>query len=415
MQAEIITIGDEILIGQIVDSNSAFIAKELNQIGVSVYQITSVQDDREHITNALQEAGERSSVIIVTGGLGPTKDDVTKETLCNFFGDTLVQDQAVLEHIEELFKKYITTPISNLNRRQALVPSKATVLHNAFGTAPGLWMKKGDMSYFFLPGVPYEMKNLITSSVLPKIMETYERPYIVHKTLLTYGMGESAIAEKIESWENSLPRHIKLAYLPNLGRVRLRLSSKGVDREALLASVEAEAKKLYPIIGDIIYGEEEDGTIESQIGKFLTQRQMTLATAESFTGGRIAEQITAVPGASNYFKGSVVSYATETKIKVLGVPEALVEQHSVVSEEVAMAMAENVRNLLGTDFAVSTTGNAGPTKGDSDADVGTVYIGISTPRGTTAHKFAMGNHRERVVKKSVSKAFELLYKEILNF
>ncbi|MEE1964438.1 competence/damage-inducible protein A [Allomuricauda taeanensis] len=415
MQAEIITIGDEILIGQIVDSNSAFIAKELNQIGVSVYQITSVQDDREHITNALQQAGERSSVIIVTGGLGPTKDDVTKETLCNFFGDTLVQDQAVLEHIEELFKKYITTPISDLNRRQALVPSKATVLHNTFGTAPGLWMKKGDVSYFFLPGVPYEMKNLITSSVLPKIMETYERPYIVHKTLLTYGMGESAIAEKIESWENSLPPHIKLAYLPNLGRVRLRLSSKGVDREALLASVEAEAKKLYPIIGDIIYGEEEDGTIESQIGKFLTQKQMTLATAESFTGGRIAEQITAVPGASNYFKGSVVSYATETKIKVLGVPEALVEQHSVVSEEVAMAMAENVRNLLGTDFAVSTTGNAGPTKGDSDADVGTVYIGISTPRRTTAHKFAMGNHRERVVKKSVSKAFELLYKEILNF
>ncbi|WP_318345866.1 competence/damage-inducible protein A [Flagellimonas baculiformis] len=415
MQAEIITIGDEILIGQIVDSNSAFIAKELNQIGVSVYQITSVQDDREHIANALQEAGDRSSVVIVTGGLGPTKDDVTKETLCNFFGDTLVQDQAVLEHIEELFRKYITTPISDLNRRQALVPSKATVLHNAFGTAPGLWMKKGDVSYFFLPGVPYEMKNLITSSVLPNIMETYERPYIVHKTLLTYGMGESAIAEKIESWENNLPSHIKLAYLPNLGRVRLRLSSKGVDREVLLASIEEEVKKLYPIIGDIIYGEEEDGTIESQMGKFLTQRQMTLATAESFTGGRIAEQIISVPGSSNYFKGGVVSYATETKIKMLGVPEDLIQKHSVVSEEVAIAMAENVRNLLGTDFAVSTTGNAGPTKGDSDADVGTVYIGISTPRGTTAHKFAMGNHRERVVKKSVSKAFELLYKEILNF
>ena len=415
MQAEIITIGDEILIGQIVDSNSAFIAKELNQIGVSVYQITSVQDDRQHITNALQEAGDRSSVIIVTGGLGPTKDDVTKETLCNFFGDTLVQDQTVLEHIEELFKKYITTPISDMNRKQALVPSKATVLHNAFGTAPGLWMKKGEVSYFFLPGVPYEMKNLITSSVLPKIMETYERPYIVHKTLLTYGMGESALAEKIEDWENNLPPHIKLAYLPNLGRVRLRLSSKGVDRDALLVSIEAEVKKLYPIIGDIIYGEEEDGTIESQMGKFLTQKQMTLATAESFTGGKIAEQIISVPGSSNYFKGGVVSYATETKIKVLGVPEALVQQHSVVSEEVAMAMAENVRNLLGTDFAVSTTGNAGPTKGDSDADVGTVYIGISTPRGTTAHKFAMGNHRERVVKKSVSKAFELLYKEILNF
>lgn len=415
MQAEIITIGDEILIGQIVDSNSAFIAKELNKIGVSVYQISSVQDDQEHIANALKEAGDRSSVVIITGGLGPTKDDVTKETLCKFFDDELIQDQSVLEHIEKLFEKYITTPISDLNRRQALVPSKATVLHNEFGTAPGLWMKKGEVSYFFLPGVPYEMKNLITSSVLPKIMETYERPYIVHKTLLTYGMGESAIAEKIEDWENNLPSHIKLAYLPNLGRVRLRLSSKGTDRKALMASVEAQAKKLYPIIGDIIYGEEEDGTIESQIGKFLTQKKMTLATAESFTGGRIAEQITSVPGASNYFMGSVVSYATETKIKVLGVPEEMIKKHSVVSEEVAIAMAQNVKGMLGTDFAVSTTGNAGPTKGDSDAEVGTVYIGISTPRGTTVHKFAMGNHRERVVKKSVSKAFELLYKEILNF
>ncbi len=415
MQAEIITIGDEILIGQIVDSNSAFIAQELNKIGVSVYQITSIQDDRDHITEALRESGDRSSVVIITGGLGPTKDDVTKETICTFFEDELVRDNAVLSHIEELFKKYINSPISDLNRRQALVPSKATVLHNAFGTAPGLWMKQGEVSYFFLPGVPYEMKNLITSSVLPKIMETYDRPYIVHKTLLTYGMGESAVAERIEDWENNLPPHIKLAYLPNLGRVRLRLSSKGTDREALKASVEAEAKKLYPIIGDIIYGEEENGTIESQIGKFLTQKKMTLATAESFTGGKIAEQITSVPGASNYFKGSVVSYATDTKIKVLGIPEEMIQKHSVVSEEVAMAMAENVRNLLGTDFAVSTTGNAGPTKGDSDADVGTVYIGISTPRGTTAHKFAMGNHRERVVKKSVSKAFELLYKEILNF
>src|SRR5690606_7152620 len=212
------------------------------------------------------------------------------------------------------------------------------------------WMKQGEVSYFFLPGVPYEMKNLITSSVLPKIMETYDRPYIVHKTLLTYGMGESAVAERIEEWENSLPPHSKLAYLATPGRVRLRLSSKGTDREALKASVEAEAKKLYAIIGDIIYGEEENGTIESQIGKFLTQKKMTLATAESFTGGKIAEQITSVPGASNYFKGSVVSYATDTKIKVLGIPEEMIQKHSGVSEEVAMAMAENVRNLLGTDF-----------------------------------------------------------------
>jgi competence/damage-inducible protein CinA C-terminal domain len=415
MQAEIITIGDEILIGQIVDSNSAFIAKELNKIGVSVYQITSVQDDRDHILRSLEEAGNRSSVVIVTGGLGPTKDDVTKPTLCQFFDDKLVRDEKVLAHIEELFKKYINSPISDLNRQQALVPTKAKVLHNAFGTAPGLWMKKEKVSYFFLPGVPYEMKNLILTSVLPAIIEEYERPHIVHKTIMTYGMGESTIAEKIEDWENNLPPAIKLAYLPNLGRVKLRLSAKGANKEALVALVEEEAKKLYPLIGDIIYGEEEDGAIEVQIGKLLTEKQMTLATAESFTGGKIAEQVTSVPGASNYFKGSVVCYATETKIKVLGVPKELVEKHSVVSEQVAVAMAERVKNLLGTDFAVATTGNAGPTKGDSDADVGTVFIAISSPKGTFAQEFSMGNHRERVVKKSVGKAFELLYKEILNF
>ena len=300
MQAEIITIGDEILIGQIVDSNSAFISKELNKIGVSVYQITSIQDDREHILKSLKEAGERSSVVIITGGLGPTKDDVTKHTLCEFFEDELVRDNNVLNHIEELFKKYITTPISDLNREQAMVPSKSTVLHNEFGTAPGIWMKKGKTAFVSLPGVPYEMKNLITKSVLPKIIEEYDRPYIVHKTIMTYGLGESAIAEKLEDWEDNLPSYIKFAYLPNLGRVRLRLSAKGEDKEALLLGIEEQVKKLYPLIGDIIYGEEEaDGNVEKQIGTLLTNKKMTLATAESFTGGSIAERITSVPGASN--------------------------------------------------------------------------------------------------------------------
>lgn len=416
MQAEIITIGDEILIGQIVDSNSAFISKELNKIGVSVYQITSIQDDREHIIKALKEAGERSSVVIITGGLGPTKDDVTKHALCEFFEDELVRDDAVLRHIEELFKKYITTPISDLNREQAMVPSKAVVLHNTFGTAPGLWMKKGDTAYVALPGVPYEMKSLITKSVLPKIIEEYDRPYIVHKTILTYGMGESAIAEKLEDWEDNLPPNIKFAYLPNLGSVRLRLSAKGNDKEALMAGIEEQVQKLYPLIGDIIYGEEEeDGKLEKQIGVWLTDKKMTLSTAESFTGGGIAERITSIPGASKYFKGSMVCYATEVKVKLLGVPQELIDEHSVVSEEVAIAMADNIKSKLGTDFAITTTGNAGPTKGDSDVDVGTVYIGISTPKRTFAQKFIMGKHRERVVKKSVNKAFELLYKEILNF
>ncbi|MCL6267931.1 competence/damage-inducible protein A [Flagellimonas myxillae] len=415
MQAEIITIGDEILIGQIVDSNSAFISKALNKIGVAVYQITSVQDEREHILDALETAGNRSEVVILTGGLGPTKDDITKHTLCEFLDDTLVRDQKVLENIEELFKKYFSTPISELNRNQALVPSKATVLQNPNGTAPGLWTKKGRTVFVSLPGVPFEMKHLIHTEVIPKITSEFERPHIYHKTIVTYGMGESAIADKIEEWENNLPHFIRLAYLPNLGKVRLRLTARGADKEQLETVVAQQVQQLHTLIGDIIYGEDDGDSIEQQIGKVLTQKQLSLSTAESFTGGKIAEKITAIPGASAYFKGSVVSYATETKIEVLGVPKAVIEEHSVVSEEVATAMAENVRRIMESDFAIATTGNAGPSKGDSDAEVGTVFIAISSPNGTFAQKFTIGKNRERIVNRSVNRAFEMLWKEILNF
>ena len=415
MQAEIITIGDEILIGQIIDSNSAFIAKELNKIGVSIYQITSVQDDKEHILEALRQAKERSQLIIMTGGLGPTKDDITKHTLCTYFDDVLVQDEEVLTHIEMLFAKYISTPISDLNRNQALVPSNAMVLHNAYGTAPGLWMENNGAVFLSLPGVPFEMKNLIANEVIPRVVKKFERPHIIHRTLMTYGMGESAVANTIENWEDSLPGFIKLAYLPSLGRVRLRLSAKGNDRLELERELERQIGLVKPLLGDIFYGEEEDGSIETLVGKLLTQKGMTLATAESFTGGKIAERVTAVPGASNYFKGTIVSYATETKVRLLGIEQALIDKHSVVSEEVAVAMAKKVKKLLDTDFSVATTGNAGPSKGDSDAEVGTVYIAVSTPHHTFAQKFTMGNHRERISQKSVNKAFELLQKEILNF
>ncbi len=415
MQAEIITIGDEILIGQIIDSNSAFLGGELNKIGISVYQITSVQDDRGHILRALEGANKRSGLVIVTGGLGPTKDDVTKEALCAYFEDRLERNNDLLQHIEMLFQKYKSTPISELNRKQALVPTKAHLLQNNYGTAPGLWLEKEGTVFVFLPGVPYEMKALMAEAVLPRAIEKFERPHIFHKTIMTYGWGESAIANAIEDWENKLPEGIKLAYLPSLGRVRLRLSGKSHDREQLEKKINREVKKLYPIIGEIIYGEEGDESIEALIGKLLTNKGMTLATAESFTGGKIAEQLTAVPGASNYFKGTVVSYATETKIKLLGVEEDMVREHSVVSEAVAIAMAKNVKQIIGTDFSIATTGNAGPVKGDSDVAVGTVYIAISTPERTFAQEFAMGNPRERVVKKSVNKAFELLCKEILNF
>ncbi|ADV49715.1 competence/damage-inducible protein cinA [Cellulophaga algicola DSM 14237] len=416
MNAEIITIGDEILIGQIVDTNSAYIGKEFNKIGVSVYQITSIQDDKNQILQALADAESRVDIVIITGGLGPTKDDITKHTLCEYFDDHLVQNDMVLDHVKELFKKYISTsPLLQVNIDQALVPSKATVLHNANGTAPGMWMTKNNTVFVSLPGVPFEMKYLIQDEVIPKIQKEFNRPFILHRTVNTYGIGESALADRISDWENALPSSVKLAYLPSLGKVRLRLSSKGPVKEIVEETIAVEARKLYDLIADVIYGEEDDETIEAVIAKLLTSKNRTLSTAESFTGGTIAEQITAMPGASAYFKGSVVSYATEVKINVLKVSKDLIKAHTVVSAQVAEAMASNVRELLKTDFSISTTGNAGPSKGDSNKEVGTVYIAIATPKGVHSEKFMMGSQRERVVQKSVNKALEMLKKEISKY
>ena len=413
MNAEIITIGDEILIGQIVDTNSAFLGKELNKIGISIYQITSVQDEKVHILKALKQAEEKSDIIIITGGLGPTKDDITKHTLCQYFNDHLVQDAKVLAHVEHLFSKYINTPISDINRQQALVPSKSQVLMNRFGTAPGMWIEKNGKVFVSLPGVPYEMKALITNEVIPALRKKFKFPYIMHKTILTYGLGESAIANRIEAWEDSLPDFIKLAYLPNLGRVRLRLSAKAIDRTMVEVEMQKQLDTLLPQIEDVFVGYEEDKSIEAIIGQQLVEKNKTLAVSESCTGGKIAESITSNAGASNYFKGGLVVYATQSKIDVLGIDKALINQHSVVSIEVAEAMACNTLKLFNTDFAISTTGNAGPNKGDSDADVGTVCIAVATKEGVFSQIFNFGNHREKVIMKACNKAFEMLQKEIL--
>jgi nicotinamide-nucleotide amidase len=413
MFAEIITIGDEILIGQIIDSNSAFIAKELNKIGISVFQITSVQDDKAHIVKSFKEAEENADIIIVTGGLGPTKDDITKRTFCDYFQDHLVRNDQVLNHIEELFKKYITTPISDMNRQQALVPSQAKVLMNQFGTAPGMWMESNDKIFISLPGVPYEMKALLKNEVLPNLRDRFKLPYIKHQTLLTYGLGESAIAARLIDFEEQLPSFIKLAYLPNLGRVRLRLSAKGQDRELVDKEIQEQTYKLIPLVKDIFTGFESDGPIEAQLGKALFDKGWTLSAAESCTGGRIAEMITKIPGASRYFKGGIVTYATEAKINLLEIPESLIEEHSVVSKEVAEAMAVASLKKFQTDIAVATTGNAGPDKGDSDAEVGTVFIAIATKNQVDSKKFMFSNHREKTIQKATNKAFEMLQKEIL--
>jgi len=412
MNAEIITIGDEILIGQIVDTNSAYISKELNKIGISVFQITSIQDDKIQILETLESAKNNADLVILTGGLGPTKDDRTKTTLAEYFNDTLVSNAEVVAHIKHIWKTYIKQPLLQVNLDQALVPSKAKVLMNQSGSAPGMWMEKDNTIFVSLPGVPFEMKALMQNEVLPKLSAQFVLPFILHKTLLTYGLGESIIANRIAEWENNLPKSVKLAYLPNLGRVRLRLSSKGFDKTAVMDSINAQIDKLIPQISDIFVGFEEDSSMEQIIGNQLIRRKQTLAVAESCTGGLIGAQCTATPGASRYFKGGVIAYDTKIKTEVLGVDDKLITRHSVVSLEVAKAMALGVQNLFGSDYAIATTGNAGPDKGDSDAEVGTVCIAIATPKNVFAQQFTFGKHRVRITTKAVNMAFTLLQKEI---
>ncbi|TDY14313.1 competence/damage-inducible protein A [Meridianimaribacter flavus] len=412
MQAEIITIGDEILIGQVIDTNSAFIAEQLNKIGVSVYQITSVQDDRAHILKSLAEAEENADIIIITGGLGPTKDDITKKTIAEYFDDKLVEDLSVRKNIEFLWEHYIKKPLSQVNIDQALVPTKSKVLMNKYGSAPGMWLEKNGKVFVSLPGVPFEMKALIKDEVMPRLREQFQFPYIKHKTVLTNGLGESTLAERIEEWEDNLPQFLKLAYLPSLGRVRLRLSAKHQDKELVETTIQEEINKLLPQIEDIFVGFEDEGLLEEIIGKHLVKLNKTIATAESCTGGKIAESFTANAGASQYFKGSVVSYATEAKINVLKIDEALIKKYSVVSAQVAEAMATSVLQLFNTDYAIATTGNAGPSKGDADAEVGTVFIAIATKDKVYSQEFNFGNHRTKVIKKAVNKAFEMIQKEI---
>ncbi|MES2484652.1 MAG: CinA family nicotinamide mononucleotide deamidase-related protein [Bacteroidota bacterium] len=413
MKAAIVTVGDEILIGQITDTNSGYIAKALDKVGVSVYEMLSVSDDRLHILQTLAFLQNRVDVVIITGGLGPTKDDITKTTLCEYFDDHLVRDEAVEAHVIELIERAMKRPASQVNKDQALVPSKCTVLHNAFGTAPGMWLKRADTVFISLPGVPYEMKGLIDNEVIPKLVAEYERPYIIHKTIMTYGQGESLVAERIEEWENNLPEFIKLAYLPSPGKVRLRLSARGTDEALLLNAIENETAGLKAIIGDIIVGYDEGETIEVMVGRLLKQQGKTLATAESCTGGKIAQMITSVPGSSAYFMGSAVTYATESKVDILKIEQQLIDVFSVVSAKVAEAMALKAKKLFGSDYAISTTGNAGPAKGDSPAEVGTVFIGLATPTGVYSYKYELGQPREKVINRAAEKGLELIYQEIL--
>ena len=413
MKAAIITIGDEILIGQIVDTNSGYIAKALDRIGIEIKEMLSISDDKQAILDAFLYLQNNVDIVVITGGLGPTKDDITKKTICDYFNDELVRDSAVEAHVIALIEKALQRKASQMNIDQALVPSKCTVLHNEVGTAPGMWIKKEQTLFVSLPGVPYEMKYLVDHQLVPKLVKEYERPFIIHKTVLTYGQGESLVAERIEDWENDLPSFIKLAYLPAPGRVRLRLTAKGKDKQVLETELEIRLAALSTLIGDIIVGFDEEETLEFVVGKQLTLKNKTLATAESCTGGKIAQLIAGVPGASNYFKGSVVAYAPEMKTKLLEVSLSTIEAYSVVSAEVAKEMAINCQKIFETDYAIATTGNAGPSKGDSDASVGSVFIALATPNGVIVEGFNFGQPREKVIDRAVTKSLEMLQKEIL--
>ncbi|MFY8009418.1 MAG: CinA family nicotinamide mononucleotide deamidase-related protein [Flavobacterium sp.] len=413
MKATIVTIGDEILIGQIVDTNSGYIAKALDKIGIQTHEMLSISDDKQHILNTFAKLQNQVDLVIITGGLGPTKDDITKKTFCDYFEDVLVEDQAVLAHVTEIIENFYKRPINQLNKEQALVPSKCEVLFNKMGTAPGMWMKKENTVFVSLPGVPYEMKYLVDYEIVPKLVKEYQRPYIVHQTILTYGQGESMVAERIETWENNLPHFIKLAYLPAPGRVRLRLTARGENKEILEKAVQENVASLSEIIGDIIVGFDEGETIEVVVGRLLAAQGKTLATAESCTGGKIAQMITSVAGASTYFKGSVVSYSNSAKTTVLGIEDNFIQKHEVVSAEVAVAMATKIKQLLQTDYAIATTGNAGPTSEPGKAEVGVVFIALATPETVLVSEFNFGQPREKVIDRAVNKALEMLQQAIL--
>ena len=411
MKAEIITIGDEILIGQIVDTNSAWIAEQFNLHGVEIHQITSVHDDKEHIKNAIQEAEKNVDLVLLTGGLGPTKDDITKNVLAEYFNTKLVLHEPTLEHIRERFKRR-NIDLNKLNREQALVPETCTVLPNKAGTAPGLWFDKNDTIVVSIPGVPFEMQYLVENEILPRLKKNGKTKAIYHRTVQTQGLPESMLAEKIEQWESALPQNIKLAYLPNPMSVRLRLSAMGSDVNQLKEQVEQEIESLKKIIPDHIFGYDRE-TLAEIIGENLKKSGGSLSIAESCTGGFISHLITSVPGSSEYFNGSVIAYSNAIKSNVLNVSQSSLMEHGAVSEQVARDMVQGVKNVFNTDYAVATTGIAGPDGGTAEKPVGTIWIAISGKNETIAKKYVFGDNRERNIIRSSQTALQMLRHLIL--
>lgn len=407
MKATIITIGDEILIGQILDTNSRYISQQLNSLGIQVVERTSIGDSAEAIVSTLQRALQQSEVVLMTGGLGPTKDDITKHTLARFFNSPLRRDEQVEQHVRTMLERR-GIAFNELNRSQALVPTCCTVLHNAHGTAPGMWFDVDGRVVVSMAGVPFEMQHLMEDSVVPMLRERFAVRQIVHRTMITNGIAESILAERIAAWEEALPAELHLAYLPAPNVVRLRLSAYDVDGKSTAAIIEREFAKLYDIIPDNIIG-FETVTIQELLHMKLTSLGKTLAVAESCTGGRIAEMFTSQAGASAYFLLGAVTYSNEAKCDVLGVKPATIEQYGAVSEQCALEMAEGVRLAAKSDYAIATTGIAGPTGGTPQKPVGTVWIAIATPERTFAVRRDCGTDRGQIVERAAAYAVRMLY------
>jgi nicotinamide-nucleotide amidase len=409
-QVEIITIGDEILIGQIVDTNSAWMAEKMNLAGFGVSQITSVHDDSSHIVDALTDALGRSDIVLLTGGIGPTKDDITKNTLCDFFETKLVFNQEVLDNIEQIFK-HRTSVINDLTKSQAMVPEACEVIQNRIGTAPITWFERDGKVVVSMPGVPYEMKNAMTEDVIPRLSERFQSSVIIHQNVLVHSYSESNLAIKIQDWENSLPNYIRLAYLPNGRIVKLRLTSVGNDAEKLKAEIDKQTQKLSSILGDSIVS-YEDVPIEKIIFDQLKLSNKTFATAESCTGGNIAHVFTLLQGSSSVYKGGVVAYSNEVKVSALGVRSRDIEKCGAVSETVVSQMATGVRKLMDVDFAIATSGIAGPDGGTEEKPVGSVWISVCSREAVVAKLFKFTSTRSQNIERATQEAFIML-KELM--
>ncbi|WP_282125127.1 competence/damage-inducible protein A [Marinifilum flexuosum] len=410
MQAEIITIGDEILIGQVVDTNSAWMAKELSKYGIGVSKITSISDEADDIVKTIEAAMKRSPLVLMTGGLGPTNDDITKKTLSDYFGMKLIQDDELYQKIQDRLAKY-GIPMNRFNREQALIPDRARIIPNDFGSAPCMWFEKDKRILVSMPGVPFEMKGIMQNGLIPAITDHFVTSEIVHKTIMTDGIGESVLAQMLSDWEGNLPQDMKLAYLPSPGKVRLRLSITGDSKPELEKMVDAEVQKLKKILPDNIFA-YDDIAIEERIAELLLEKGKTLGTAESCTGGYIAHLITSHAGSSAYFKGSVVSYSNEIKENVLGVNSKDLEEFGAVSQEIVEQMATGARKVLNTDYAVATSGIAGPDRGTDEKPVGTVWIALAGDFGVRSEKLELYKVRERNIKVSAFKVLNLLRKEL---